>query len=85
MVVLRTPPNFGKQIYNMVGLAEVVLDVVVLGRDAQLDELVLECAALLKEAVYFTIYLHFVKIKNPPTLTGGRDINTFLHPKKYES
>lgn len=42
----------------MVSLAKVVLDIVVLGRNAQLDELFLECSALLKEAVYFSCYLH---------------------------
>ena len=47
-----------EQVNHMVGLAKVVLDVVVLSRDAQLDELVLECSGLLKEAVYFTCYLH---------------------------
>ena len=36
--------NLTEQVNDMVGLAEVVLDVVVLGRDAQLDKLLLECA-----------------------------------------
>ena len=36
--------NLTEQVNHMVGLAEIVLDVVVFGRDAQLDELVLERA-----------------------------------------
>jgi hypothetical protein len=47
----------------MVGLSEVVLDIIVLCRNAQLDELVLECSALLKEAMNLSCDFHFVKIK----------------------
>lgn len=42
----------------MIRFAKVVLYVVVLCWNAQLDELVLECAGLLKEAMHFTINLH---------------------------
>lgn len=42
----------------MVGLTEVVLDVVVLGRNAQLDELIFECSALLKEAMNLAFNCH---------------------------
>jgi hypothetical protein len=47
-----------KEIDNMVGLPEIVLDVVIFGRDAELDELVLESARLLKKKMNFTIYNH---------------------------
>ena len=39
----------------MVGLSRVVLYIVVLRLDSQFDELVLECSALLKEAMYLTV------------------------------
>jgi hypothetical protein len=42
----------------MVGFAKVVLDIVVLGGNAELDELVLESARLLKKKMNFTIYNH---------------------------
>lgn len=42
----------------MVGLPEVVLYVIVLCWDAQLNELVFECSALLKEAMHFAFYFH---------------------------
>ena len=47
-----------EQIHNMVGLTEVILDVIVLCRNAQLDELVLECSGLLKEAMNLSFYFH---------------------------
>ena len=42
----------------MVSLSKVVLNIIILCRNAQLDELVLECSGLLKEAVYFAFNLH---------------------------
>lgn len=48
-----------EEIDHMISLPEVVLDIVVLGRDAQLYELVFECAALLKEAMHFSVDFHF--------------------------
>lgn len=47
-----------EQVYNVVSFPEVVLYIIILGRDAQFDKLVLECAALLKEAMYLTSYFH---------------------------
>lgn len=44
----------------MVRFPEIVLYVVILGRDAQLYELVLECAALLKKTVHFTFDFHIL-------------------------
>lgn len=47
-----------KEVYLMVGLPKMVLNIVVLCWDAQLNELVFECAALLKEAMHFAFYFH---------------------------
>jgi hypothetical protein len=47
-----------EEVYNMVGFAKVVLDVVVLGGDSEFDKLVLERSALLKETMYLTIDFH---------------------------
>ena len=47
-----------EQVYNVVSLAKVVLNIIVFSRDSQLDKLVLECSTLLKEAVYFTCNFH---------------------------
>lgn len=63
-----TPPlvgffNLGEEVGNMVGLAEVVLYVVVLGGYAQLAELVLERPALLKEAMHLSFYLHVLSVR----------------------
>lgn len=52
--------NLTEQIHNMVGLTEVVLNVVVLCGDAKFDELVLECARLLKKTVYFAFDFHII-------------------------
>lgn len=48
----------GKQIHNIVGLPEVVLYVVVLCLVAEFLKLILECAALLEEAMHFTCDVH---------------------------
>ena len=48
-----------KQIYNVVGLPEIILDVVIFGRDAELYKLVLERAALFEKAMYLTLNFHF--------------------------
>ena len=55
---LVCPFYLGKEVYLVVGLPEVVLYVVVLGWYAQLDELLLESARLLKEAVYSSVDFH---------------------------
>lgn len=47
-----------EQVYLVVSLPEVVLDVVILGRNPKLDELVLERARLLEEAMYLSLNLH---------------------------
>ena len=49
-----------KQIYNVVGLPEIILDVVIFGRDAQLNKLVLERSALLEKAMYLPFDFHRV-------------------------
>ena len=50
-----------EEVIGVVGLSKVVLDVIVFGGDSQLDKLILESSALLKEAVYFTFYLHILQ------------------------
>lgn len=52
--------NLPEEVNNMVGLPEVVLDIVILCRDAQLDKFILESAALLKEAMHLASYLHTI-------------------------
>lgn len=47
-----------KEVYNVVGLPEVILNVVILRRDSEFDKLILECATLLEKAMHFTCYLH---------------------------
>ena len=48
-----------EQIYNVVGLLEIILDVVIFGRDAELYKLVLERSTLLEKAMYLTFDFHF--------------------------
>ena len=69
----------------MVGLAEVVLDVVVLGRDAQLNELPLECPALLKEAVYFAVDGHsfFSLLRNAWHPSLAKSLSKLSIPAKH--
>ena len=50
--------NLSKEVYDVVGLAEIVLNVIVLRRDAEFDKLVFERAGLLKEAVGLSFYFH---------------------------
>lgn len=50
----------GKKVIGMVSLAEVILYIVVLGRNPQLNEFLLKSAGLLKEAMYLSFYFHFV-------------------------
>jgi hypothetical protein len=57
--------NLPKEVNNMVGLAKVVLDIVILCGDAEFDELVFECATLLKEAIHLTSYLHNLTCYHP--------------------
>ena len=49
--------NGFEEVVGVVGLAEVILYVIIFGRNPQLDELSLEGSALLKEAMYFSFYL----------------------------
>jgi len=46
----------------MVGLSEIVLDIIVLSRDAKVNEFPLECATLLEEAMYLSSYFHFLNV-----------------------
>lgn len=48
-----------KQVYNVVCLPEVILDVVVLRWNSKHYKFVLERAALFKETMDFTAYFHF--------------------------
>jgi hypothetical protein len=57
-----------KEIDNMVRFSEIILDVVIFGRDAELDELVLERPCLFKKAMYFAVDFHLfflVSFSNP--------------------
>ena len=54
-----------KQVCDVVGFSEVVLYVVVLGRESQFDELVLKCARLLEEAMDFAFYFHNSSVLPP--------------------
>ena len=47
----------------MVGLTEIILDIVVLGRDAELHELFLERSTLFKETMYFPVNFHIFPYK----------------------
>ena len=49
-----------EQVRHMVGLSKVILDVIVLGWYAELDELVFESSRLLEEAMHFTVDFHFL-------------------------
>lgn len=59
---LAPPPirilDLGKEVDLVVGLPEVVLDVVVLRRDAEFDELAFEGATLLEEKMGLATYFH---------------------------
>ena len=48
-----------EQVIGVGGLPEVVLNVIVLGGDAEFDELVFECSRLLEETMYFAVDFHF--------------------------
>ena len=48
-----------EQVYNVVCLSEVVLDVVVLGGNSELYKFVLKRAALLEETMDLAAYFHF--------------------------
>ena len=50
-----------EEVIRVVSLSEVVLNVVVLGRYAQFDELSLERPRLLEETMYLSVYLHSCK------------------------
>lgn len=50
--------NLGKEVYNMVCLAKIVLYVVVVCLITELAELVLESAALLEKTMDFAAYYH---------------------------
>lgn len=71
-IIKSPPPNGVKQrgaaivgilyglekVYNVVGLAEIVLNIVVLRRDAQLNKLIFESAALLEETMHLAGNVH---------------------------
>lgn len=50
--------NLSKEVDLMFGLAEVVLDVVIEGRNTELNKLLLECTGLFKEAIHTSLYIH---------------------------
>ena len=70
-----------EKVYLVVGLPEVVLDVVILGRDSQLDKLLLESAGLLKEAMYFSSNFHCYFLLNLLTLSKSDCRKPTLHPR----
>ena len=51
-----------EQVYNVVGLSEVVLDVVIFGWYSELYKLILERSALLEKAMYFALDFHYIPI-----------------------
>jgi len=51
--------DFREKVYNVVRLAEIVLYIVIFGWNTQFYKLVLECAGLLEEAMYFSVNLHY--------------------------
>ena len=63
MVVLRTPPNFGKQIHNIVGLPEVILYVITFCMITKFFKLIFKNTALFKKAMYFTVDFHICLIR----------------------
>ena len=60
--------NCLEKVIRMVGLAKVILYVIVLRRNAKLDELILECSRLLKKAMDFTFDFHLYKDLKIPML-----------------
>jgi hypothetical protein len=56
-----------KKVYNVVGLPEIVLNVVIFGGDSELDKFVLERSTLLEKAVNLTFDFHlsFILVSNP--------------------
>ena len=77
LAVIRIINGF-EQVYNMVGFTKVILNVVILGRDAEFDKLILECSALLKKAMHFTCYFH--NYLTPPILPLAACCTRTLHP-----
>ena len=67
--------NLCKQVYDVVGLSELVLDVIVLCRNAESDELLLECSTLFEHAVCF-IYRHLLILTFCPKC--ARDSHSLL-------
>ena len=51
-----------EKVYNVVGLPKIVLNVVIFGGYAELDELVLESPALFKKTMYFSLDFHRVSV-----------------------
>gem|GEM_PF-5109740 len=66
----------------MVRFSEIVLYVVIFGRDAQLDKLVLECSRLLKEAVDFAFDLHGYPRSSTVTSTQWHFPSSGMSPNK---
>ena len=54
--------NLGKKVIRVVRFTEIVLYVVIFRGDAQLDELPLEGAGLLKKAMYFSFDFHYLPV-----------------------
>lgn len=63
--------DFREQVYLVVGLPEVVLNVVVLGGDAQLDKFVFERPGLLEETMYLSFNLHILSVLAASAVGGG--------------
>ena len=78
--IIVFPLNLCKQIYDVVRLIKVVLDVVVLCRNTQFNKLVLKCATLFKKAMHFSYVLCFhafiVPSKNKATRVGWPSVYT---------
>lgn len=50
--------DLGKQVYLVVGLPEIILNIYIYCLVTEFLKLILECAALFKETPYFACYLH---------------------------
>lgn len=53
--------DLGKQVIRVIRFAEIILNVIILSRNAELDKLVFECSGLLEEAMYFSADCHALK------------------------
>lgn len=67
--------DFRKQIYNVVGLPEIILNIVVLGGDAELYKLVFKSARLLEKKMNFSFNFHLfflLVLKSVPAVMALR-------------